>query len=501
MKKIGFFFSLTAVLFLCTACFLFPSEDEVQITISPDGGNFEVFPDADIFIPQGAVTEEVDITFRKLLGDELDAMKREDVQLLTVFEALPEGQVFSEPITITLSGLNLDPGTIPLIRQIDPEQGSRLIETSVNYDPDNDTLEFNISHFTFYGVEAGKMMSEKECGDIPCRCQNISIEQSDSDEMCSEDDCQVLESDLDVKFNDCPGKPSETSYLKEISPGCTPRMEVNPTVYKVEPEGTTEITATTRISCIPIPEQTVDFVIRELGWVDPTLQITDQEGNAVTTFTAGEEEGLAVVNVYATGSYYAFEVRANGESFTGPMKTYELSESTEIEIGPLSGVLEGSFEGCNEIVCLEGYQMRLDFSITEIDWESGIWFGEGVLTQSGNLESNFEYGTVANLYMANDVELSIQGNAYSDSGELDLEILTLILLEHFLWDFENPGGSSEIYIDDFFGIGFGVGVDSEGLPVPLRFTIDGPSPQGGPAIIELFAGNQPIPGTYTLTLE
>ena len=67
---------------------------------------------------------------------------------------------------------------------------------------------------------------------------------------------------------------------------------------------------------------------------------------------------------------------------------------------------------------------------------------------------------------------------------------------------ESHGESTEIFIDDLFGIGIGDGIDSDGLPEPLRFKIDDlETPQQGSVIIELMATNQGIPGTYNLSFE
>ena len=146
--------------------------------------------------------------------------------------------------------------------------------------------------------------------------------------------------------------------------------------------------------------------------------------------------------------------------------------------------------------------MKLEFTINDLDWESGYWSGESIFSQSGDLVSNSEEGSVANLYMASGIEETIQGIAYQDSGELELDYLTQLLIEHFKWDMESHGYSTEIFIEDLFGIGIGDGMDSDGLPKPLRFKIDDlETPQQGSAIIELMFTNQGIPGTYILSFE
>jgi len=200
--------------------------------------------------------------------------------------------------------------------------------------------------------------------------------------------CQILESEVSVQFNDCPGKPVESSFLKEVSPNCTPKLEVKADRNTIPPEGSTAVTATTLLSCVPVPDQSTDFVVRDLGLVDPTFQMTNNEGEANTTFTAGEEEGTATVTVNVTGSYYEYEIRANEESYNGPKKPYELSEDVVITINEPQGVFEASFSGCNLYVCIDDYQIRLEFQVGGY-YDEVKWFEFKSMDVSGQISNRF----------------------------------------------------------------------------------------------------------------
>jgi hypothetical protein len=505
MKRLVSLIIISLLSLTVAGCSFSKTKNEVSLTISPNGGSYELFRGASLTVPEGAVQGETDLILRKIQGEELESLESEYIQLVTAFEALPDGQVFAEPVTVTLEGLELDSGDIPLIRLLDEEgEIPPLVATTSKYDPGSGTLTFTIDHFTTYGVSVGEQVASQECLETPCRCGSISIQQSDSSASCSEDDCQILESEVSVQFNDCAGKPVENSYLKEISPSCQPRLEIKADRNKIQPEESTGVTAKTRISCIPIKEQTVDFEVDQLGQLNPTFRMTDEEGKAITTFTAGEEEGTAIVTANVTGSYYAFEVRANGETYNGPTKPYQLTESTEIEIGPLSGVLEGNYAGCNELVCLSEYQMRLEFTVDEINWEEGYWVGEGWFTQNGSLTGNNPDLALTDYEMISGIAVPMDGYAYKESKELDLLTVPIMLYAYdlFTWDMDCTG-TGDCPIFEWSGGGYFIEWigGNEGVKT-FRLKMDGSdTPQQGPAYLHLMGSPPDIPGTYTLTLE
>ena len=507
-KTLFWTFLVFILLIMLPSCSLGGSGNKEQITVitDQDGGTFNLSQDIVLTIPAGAVDQETAITFQKVNPQVFKSFYRfqntEENQLITAFDLSPDDLSFQTPIKISVQNIDYRQGFIPILYQIDiGEESLYLADTTLEYDPNTSTLSFFLEHFSSYAAYLEQGYISPECILTPCRCGEIDVEQNESDVMCSENDCQVLTSEISVTYVECGGQVEDVT-IKEISPSCQPGLILESAQYKLPPEGNTEVTGTVLIGCAAFPDQNVKFTSDRLGEVTPTTGLSDTGGEAKTVFTAGEEIGIAVVTATANGSYYSYEVITQEETSFKDQKTYEISETVDIEIRPLKVVLEGTFSGCNEIVCLEGYQMKLEFTINDLDWESGYWSGESIFSQSGDLVSNSEEGSVANLYMASGIEETIQGIAYQDSGELELDYLTQLLIEHFKWDMESHGYSTEIFIEDLFGIGIGDGMDSDGLPKPLRFKIDDlETPQQGSAIIELMVTNQGIPGTYILSFE
>ena len=476
---------------------------EVNIKISPEGGTYEAFEGATLDVPPGAVSTDVELSLRALSNSEQDELVDGTFPLVMAFEALPDGQSFTEPITITLENLDLEPGAIPLIRLIDEEERSRaIVDSNIEYDPDNNSLSFTVDHFTTYAVEAGKKVANLECQKTPCRCGSISIKQSDTDNSCSQDDCQVLESEVSVKFNDCDGKPVEESYLKEVSPGCTPRMELTAKRDTIPPEGSTSVIATTKLSCVPIPEQSTDFYIKSgPGSLDPTFQMTNSDGEAKSRFTAGEEEGPARIGVNATGHYYLYEVRVNGVTEYGPSKTYTLSDDTEVTIKEPEGIFEASFDGCNELICVQDYNIRAEFIVGE--YQDGVeWFSTAEVTQSGNLTINGPYYVFDHQTIPSSTNLDIYGTF---EKETDLYQLGLVSLNGELISFLmiNPDMPDLIPIEgNIVGIFSGFNKSGQGLPFEFATTGSKSDQQGKAYLVLLGIGEGGgIEGNYTFKVE
>jgi hypothetical protein len=479
------------------------SSEEATFTISPQGGNYQAFQGTSLDVPPNAVSDKVDLTFRSLSKGEMENLGQGSFPVVAALEALPVGQTFDQPITITLTGLNLAPGVIPLVRLIDEAHDSRvLIESSLNYDPAEGTLSFEVGHFTTYAVEAGELVANTECQQTPCRCGSISIHQSDASNACSSDDCQILESEVSVQFNDCPGKPIETSYLKEISPSCTPKMELKADRETVPPVGSTAITATTSLSCVPVPDQTTDFFIEEgPGTVAPTNQMTDQVGKALTTFSATEEEGTTTVKVNATGSYYAYEVRANGESYNGPLLTYELSEDVVIKTQQTRGYFEASFNGCNEIVCIDNYQINIEFTLSENN-EEGYWNSFASFNQSGSVSLAVEEMVLESSSIPSSGQILIGGGTDAEKGPITMEVISTspnLLIKYTLGATDTDGNVVTTLRNTLVVICPGFFGDGTYKPFELPFNKD--QILEGTAYLAILGRTPDIQGTYKLRLE
>lgn len=497
-RQILIFPLLSILLISCTR-----QTQDATIKISPKGGTYKAFKGVTLDIPPGAVSVDMELSLRSLSNTEQDELVEGNFPIIMAFEALPDGQRFAESITITINNLDLEPGVIPIVRLIDEEEGYRvMVDTSVEYDPDNNSLSFTVDHFTTYALEAGKKVANLECQQTPCRCGSISIKQSDVDNACSLDDCQVLESEVSVKFNECDGKPIEESYLKEVSPNCTPRMEVKAKQETIPPEGSTGLIATTKLSCVPIPEQSTDFFIESgSGKIDPTFQMTDSEGIAKSQYTAGEEEGTALITVNATGHYYAYELRTNGVFENGPMKVYSLSESTEVTIKEPRGIFEASFNGCNDLICVHDYNVRAEFIVGKYQGEED-WMSTANISQSGSLSVNGPYYVFDYQSIPSSTNLDVYGKYDS---ETEIYQVGLISLDGEMISFRliNPEQTDWIPIEGTI-VGIFPGLNDSGQGLPFEFRITEPNlEQAGTAILVLLGITEDgaIPGNYTLRIE
>jgi hypothetical protein len=296
--------------------------------------------------------------------------------------------------------------------------------------------------------------------------------------------------------------------MREISPSCQPQMMISPDQERILVEGSTQVNVELKLSCAPFKNQDVFYSSTQLGQVDPIQTISDSSGNTETTFTAGEEQGTAEVTAEAFGSYYLLEITFNDESTYGLEKFYELEETTTIEIGNIQGTLEGSFNTCRGGFCVHDYQVVIDFTVDEINWEAGSWTGTADVTQSGNVTTTIEDAHVEDVKTPDFEGLEIFGNAFPETEELDLLSLVGVNIgspEEFYGTFlvvaDDGGLSLELFILGF-ALEFNVDLGLEGI-VPFRFKVDGSdTPQSGAGSIILPNDDGPtMPGTYTLTLE
>jgi len=513
-------FSLTRTLIylspilLLTACNLGGDGKGGDSTIKIDqaGGEFNLSKDLSLFVPSNAVDQEIEITVREIASEEVNTLRQlpEDgeSQLIAAFEILPHGQTFQSPVQIQIENIDYSENNLPLIYSLDLEdQSFQLAEIRTSYDRQSGDLILFLDHFSSYAAYLEEGYISPECQENPCRCEEISIEQSDAYNICSQDDCQVTESDVSVTFDACGGN-TDHLLMREISPSCQPRMMISPDQEVIPVEGSTQVNVELGLSCAPFKNQDVFYSSNQLGQVDPIQTITDSAGKTETTFTAGEEPGTAEVTAEAFGSYYLLEITLNDESEYGKEKFYELEETTTIEIGNIQGTFEGSFNTCRGGFCVHDYQVRFDFTVDEIDWEAGSWTGTADVTQSGNVTTTWEDAHIEDVNTPDFEGLEIFGNAFPETEELDLLSLAVVnvggpddFYGTFLVVADDGGGSLELFI-----LGFPLEVkadlDVEGI-IPFRFKVDGSdTPQSGAGSLFLPNEDGPtMPGTYTLTLE
>jgi len=422
------------------ACKKTPADPEPEpvnkATISPDGGEYIFSDGIKLSVPPGAVSVDTEIEIRKVNDNEVaQIFGQRGVpmdRLLACVEGKPDGLTFDQPVKLMVP-VDLESGEIPLIHEINLRDGaySPLMTESVG-DPEADTLEITINHFSSISAEVLEELKDlfPECAIDPCRCERIEVEQSDKDNICDTGECQITESRISVKFLDCPGQPVEESFLREVSAGCSPKMTLTSGSQTVFTEDQTSVTAVIELGCEAIDEQTVDFSVSGVpGSVDPTRATTDPDGQARTTFTAGDQEGMATVTATSTVSYYTFTVSASAggveESENGPEITAELNQSVNIQIEEAQEVWSGTMSyDCTKKWALgtyvvENYDVTFTFGVTYSVTPVGEIVGTAIATQEVSIEPATGF-CVQNINVPSPLNLEVSG--YTDPFYLVMEL-------------------------------------------------------------------------------
>lgn len=414
------------------------SEEDNILTISPDGGEY-TFPDGIILrVPAGAVTEETDVLLHKINSTKLQTIyDKRGVSidnLLACIEGGPDGLTFNLPVQIILT-VNLEPGEIPIVHEVNWDSSSySLITTEIFCDPGQDTLVISLNHFSSISAEIAKEYDDLygECTNNPCRCGRIKVEQQDKDFICNNGDCQVTETKVNVTFLDCEGAPTEESFFREVSAGCSSELYLTMSSSVVVTGNQAQVSTSIQLGCEPTEGQSVDFSLSNpgLATVNPTYSTTNADGNAYTLFQAGEEEGTVTVTARSTISYYTYTISANAggqrETVNGPLITTEKSQSVDIEIQkPVeswSGTVVMDFYSDFVIQEYSNYNINFQFYAIPLSPESEFkdFQGTATATQDVDLEIGHECWTYQNLNAPSTLDLIVGGFVSSDTGDIYL---------------------------------------------------------------------------------
>jgi hypothetical protein len=524
MKKKSFLLCLTLIILLLFSGFIDVTGSDGDgayetHTITPEGGTHTFDCGITIEVPEGAVTEDTEIQFRKMEKSEiqkiLEPLGRESGDILVAFEAKPDGLTLLEDVKVTAQNVGLDPSDFVIMHELDVNNNEYTPAVlSFIYDPAEDIIEFSLNHFSGYSAEELEEMEKSECKNDSenCRCKRIRITQSDKHLICNLGECQKTESKLTVEYLDC--KTTETHYLFELDKGCKPEISLTAGSTKVSPKSHTTITTEIILGCEGLEGQVVDFSVSNLslGSVSPKNSTTNSDGKAQTTFTAGETEGTVTVTVNATVSYYLSVIEANGQTFKGPMKTDIASAEISIEIVEgWNGVFKaGPFSGCNDLVCIQNYSIEVDFTVHEldsviVDEEAGLeisWMGKATVTQNGNVTPNVSECWIENLYIPGTFSEEAFGSGLKDKNEIGLEFLISILHAHFSYELWIGDAGEEQLVVTGFGLGFAEDVGAGGVGIYFKAPFDGDkATESGQCAMGILGRFPDIWGPYTLTIS
>ncbi|HOX44492.1 MAG TPA: hypothetical protein PK668_12890 [Myxococcota bacterium] len=291
-------------------------------------------------VPAGAVDEDTRFYLRTLAPEEIafftQARGLEPQALLFALEGT-DGVTFVEDVTLIVPAPNLAAGDVPIVHTLDLAQRTFSQQrAAVVVQPEAGTLEFRVGHFCGLTAEAKAELKRaaEECTNpaTACRCKEIEVLQEDFAGSCSQGDCQVIRSQGSVRFLGCPNTPTESYLFEEVSSGCATGLTLTPGRAVLEPGGQTAVVAQATIGCAPLGDQAVQFSVAGPGTIDTLDARTDAGGEARTTLTAGQEQGLVTVAVEADLVYYAARIVIQGQVQKEERRTDHLLKSADVVV-------------------------------------------------------------------------------------------------------------------------------------------------------------------------
>lgn len=231
-----------------------------EVTIGPQGGEFNLSNGINLSIPPGAVPEETSFRFRVIQETEItlpvNIFKTHDIGYLAGFEATPYAYMFNEPISISIPAASLtDSTTLPFPMFMntvsneffpinsDPANGGGITRSHTNsvtpnerippppgyhfwatkiyvtctgelVMPDLSALPLQEESLAYLALE--KILLESDCVANPCRCCDFDVLSEDFDSSSnSNDGCYSVYSNGSIKYLNCPGQPTEPWNLEE----------------------------------------------------------------------------------------------------------------------------------------------------------------------------------------------------------------------------------------------------------------------------------------------
>ena len=437
---------LLTILLLITSCNCLKTSteptnppDENTLTISPDGGEYNFPSGIRLRVPAGAVEDDTDISLKVLSRIELQPVLNEygfkEEDLLVYIEGKPAGLTFNTPVELILSS-DIEDGDIPLLYNVKKDTTCSISSNSkIKFNSKHNELIISVSHFSSFFAQIVTSLRDLfniECLTDPCRCGDTKIIQGDKDYLCSIGDCQITETKVTVIFPECGTK--EESIMREISPGCDPKLVLSADSYIVPTGGQTNIMANIKLGCAPQSGLNIDFskTVTNLATLNPVSDNTNSDGSVQTTFTAGDTEGIVSVRAWSTISYYSSTLSANAggikEINHGSYISKQLLETIDIQIkdpveswsGTMTYNTWYDWYSIGFIQTSE-YQIDFQFFVYKDDGHSP-WniYGTATSTQVVNLVSTFEDYYVEELNAPSSLKFDIRGYAREHNDPLNI---------------------------------------------------------------------------------
>ena len=327
---------------LCIGCTDSPTEDSNDIVETgekviflPSGSTHILESGIIVTVPSGAVINDTEVFITRLFDQDVKPVFSNygdnSIDIFAGFEMASIVDEFEIPVIFSFSLLESTSRFIPITHTIDTSISEHFVDACVTYyDSDQDSLAIIVSKCTGFVVEKNYTWFENSSKD--CRTGLIRVESHDKDIQCTVQNCQITESDVSVQFLDCPGQPIESAVIMESSPSCGALLDLTAADTQIETEESTTINAHVTIGCADHENGNIKFSVSELGTANPDSSSSNIAGIASTTFTAGDEPGIAVVTAEGYIRYPVRKIVINGDVLESFYRTEPVSETVDIEI-------------------------------------------------------------------------------------------------------------------------------------------------------------------------
>jgi hypothetical protein len=442
---------LVMLLYGCCKMSIHSTPDENTLKICPRGGQY-TFPGGIVLqVPRGAVSKKMNVNLKFLNPSDVKQSILDDFgftkeNLVAFIDGGSEEINFNLPVKLIIKA-KLDTGKIPLLYEVINDSTCTLASNAnITADADKNEIIISVKHFSNFFVELIEDLVERiKCGEDPCRCKEYFVEQGDKDFMCSSAKCQITESKLAVTYKSCPGTPKEEFFSREVSDGCIPKLLLSSDQAVIPTNGQTSLKATIKLDCEPLEWQNIEFSIASSipAGLKPISDITDADGKVISTFTAGDQEGLVAVNAKSEVSFYRYILTATGleKPVIGPKITKKLTNDIDIHIQDNLENWSGTMSFDYELNNLEWLRELAHYDINfkfyalkenEYGWRKII--GEATSTQKVNIDIDNKCYYYDNLNAPPNLTLLIKGNVKTESNEMWL----LLEKENYirLYDFD-----------------------------------------------------------------
>jgi hypothetical protein len=307
--------------------------------VGPEGATLK-FPDGiTVEFPPGAVAHTTYVSALTLqvasIQPVLDGNGNMHREAIAGISLEPTGPLRA-PVTVTIPlQSELPDHGLPIHYKYDPEYNAYYpARTNVIISPEEGTATLVLTEFSNHVLAFIADILRSDCAEEePCRCGLFHVEETGSDQIYEQDDCEARSIHGFIEYLDCgPNGVTESWTMLEHTRGCVPKLALAPAEPLLEPGETTSVEARLTYLEDPFPYIEVQLSVNDIVYLDRTNVTTDEAGSAKSTVTAGTHEGVAVVHGEAYILYPTTIIAGNGVEQDVAERGIWLQAETEITV-------------------------------------------------------------------------------------------------------------------------------------------------------------------------